>query len=311
MARPLGKDTQDASVWTEVPPEWPGSFDIYQNPELAEIFAWHLRMEVADRDGLLTLVRRRLGLGTFRLFVGAPETVGGFETWAPRLTDYSTMEVRTNQRVAELEPHRISADDNYSLITDLSVGAEKLFGGFEKRCRNAIRGGARCGVVVRRVEQPSELKTFYELCARSSANGKRFWLPSFELLRDLLATRYGTLHLAIGDGQIIGGAAFLLSSSMIGFLCAFDRGFAHLKPNNLMHFEAMKWGIENGYGFYDMGDQSLALNPQLTAFKVSFNPTFVPAFHYRVPGSRWKTLLVEASARLVRPMRHVSGGSAA
>jgi hypothetical protein len=309
MERRDGK--QDERTWIEGPADWPGSFDIYQNPELAERFAWHLRMEVADRDGLLTLVRRRLGLGTFRLFVGAPETVGGFETWAPRLTDYSYMEVRTNRPVADFEAYRISADDNYSLIKDLSVGAENLFEGFEKRCRNAIRGGARCGVVVRSVERPSELKTFYELCARASENGKRFRLPSFELFRDLLATRHSRLHLAIGEGQIIGGAAFLLSTSMVGFLCAFDRNFGHLKPNNLMHFESMKWGIENGYRFYDMGDQSLALNPQLTAFKASFNPSLVPAFHYLVPGSRWKTLLVEAGTRLIRPIRRTGERSAA
>ena len=78
---------------------------------------------------------------------------------------------------------------------------------------------------------------------------------------------------------------------MFAWMGGIDRGFVHLTPGNLMMFESMKWGIANGYRFFDMGQQSLSENPNLTKYKMGFNPLLKPAYIYNVPKSRMKILL--------------------
>ena len=97
--------------------------------------------------------------------------------------------------------------------------------------------------------------------------------------------------MAEAEVQVIGGLFFLLTHSMWGYLGATDRSCAHLKPGNLLHWEAMRWGIRRGLGFYDFGDQSLSEHPGMTRFKRAFSPLVLPSYWYNVPRSIPKRLL--------------------
>lgn len=290
--------------WLQPEPEqledWAGSFEFYQVPRIMEVFARHTGLELVDLGGALALVTRRPGFGTLRIFLGGPEAAKSSEAWREPLVDadFGYLQIRTIQPIPEHEAFRTSANDNRAMVVDLAVGLDGLLQSYEKRCRTAVRSGIRRGVEVRVAETEADFQTFQEIVLNASNGGKLFHVPPMALLRDLVGCGHGVLQLAIAGGRIVSGAFFVLSRSMVGLVAGSDREFADLKPNNVLHFESMRWAIENGFRYYDLGDQSLTANPNLALFKRGFRPKLAPAMQYVVPGKAWKRWLLDLRGRL-------------
>ena len=273
--------------------DFKGIFEIFQDPGFIEIFTKHNNLQIFDLDGLIVLMTKSRLLGYTNGILGSPEVFGTFDQWWKRIErlNYAYLKIHTTQKVDSLSRYCISQEDDYCMFNDLSVGEENLFKQFTKKCRETIRRGERRGVFTREGKDEEDLKEFYQILLKVSDNGKIFYIPGYSFIKDIFYSSYGKLLLTIGEDRIIGGYFLLLTQNMHAWTGGVDKEFSHLAPGNLMVFEFMKWGIANGYRFFGFGNQSLRENPNLTKYKMSFNPLLKPAYTYNVPKSKMKILL--------------------
>lgn len=300
MEGPLDKQRFES----DPPGGWLGSFDFHQRPDTAEVFARHFRLRVETWDGLLVLVRRVPGFGVLRAMVGGPEARGvQIHDWAPlQKVSFSELVLRTNQPYAAAEPHRTSADDNRAYVLDLRLGPEHLFSNFRRNCRKSIRSVMKRGVQVEPSADPGALNATYAMCA-VNAERQGFDIPTLDLVRDMMSVGAAQLLVARDESGILGGTVYLLAQGIWGWIGATVPGNRGRGIANFLHWGGMRWGSQNGYSFFDFGDQSAVEYPSIAAYKRSFSPMLLPAFSYTVPGSSWK----RAARGLIRTVAHRGG----
>ena len=271
-----------------------GTFELFQNPEFAQIIARHHRLSLLNLDGLIMLIAESRWLGYTNGTIGSPEVFGNFEQWEPKLEkiDFAYLKIHTTQKVEDWERFCISPTDNFNMLIDLSLGEEKIYDACTKKCRESIRIGARKGVTLRATNSAEDLQMFYAILQRISGYGRKFEIPGLSLLQDLMNSSYGKLLVAMHEERIIGGYFLLLSKNVHVWVGGIDKDFTHLTPGNVMMFETIKWAIAHGYELLDMCDQSLSENEVVAKFKMSFSPVLKPAYVYYVPKSRAKIWLM-------------------
>jgi lipid II:glycine glycyltransferase (peptidoglycan interpeptide bridge formation enzyme) len=275
------------------PKDWKGTFAILQDRPIAEILSRHSRLEILDQDGLLVLMAKNRFFGYTEGIVGSPEVDGEFAQWWQKIKDIncSFLTIHTTGKLDHLTPYRITPEDNHNMILDLSRGEEALFNDFNRSCQRAIRAGIKKGVVMREATGADDFEKFYQIILQVSQEGRKFELLSREICQELLQAGCARIFLAIGEHTVVAAELYILShNTMYGWMGSVDRNFVHLSPGNLLMFECMKWGIANGYRFYDLGQQSLSHNPGIVSFKKSFSPILTPAYSYYVPRTKYKVL---------------------
>lgn len=292
------------------------AFAIYQDPGFLEIFAKCSNMSVLNLDGLFLLAKKRPILGYMGAFLAGPENFEPFDQWWRKLEklSFSYLNIQTNIECPSLESFLISSKDNHSMIVDLRVGEENLIKTFSKNKRRNIRRAMKQNVVIRDPENDTELEEAYQICLKTSKQGKLFEVPSLNFINDLIRSDYGKAAIAVYDGTVVGGIFFMLGHKiMSGLIAGYDREYGHLNVGNLFHYQMMCWGISSGYEFYDMGHQSLSQNPNLTQSKMQFRPKLKPAYVYNIPKSKSKIILADAvkylSERLVKNFAKKTAGT--
>lgn len=292
------------------------AFAIYQDPGFLEILAKCGNMSVLDLGGLLLLAKKRPFLGYMRILLGGPENFGPFDLWRKKVEklSFSYLNIQTNIECHFLESYLISPKDNHSMIVDLRVGEQSLLETFSKNKRRNIRRAMKQNVVIRDPENDTELEEAYQICLKTSQQGKLFEVPVFSFVNELVHSNYGKACIAVYDGTVVGGSFFMLDHKiMSGLIAGYDREYGHLNVGNLLHYQMMNWGISSGYEFYDMGHQSPSQNPNLTQSKMQFRPKLKPAYVYNIPKSKSKIILADAvkylSERLVKSFAKKTAGT--
>jgi hypothetical protein len=271
-------------------------FAIYQDPVFLEIRAKCSNMSVLDLGGLLLLAKKRHILGYMRILLGGPENFEPFDLWRKKAEElsFSYLNIQTSIECPSLESYLISPKDNHSMIVDLRVGEENLLKTFSKNKRRNIRRAMKQNVVIRDPENDTELEEAYQICLKTSQQGKLFEVPSLNFINDLIRSDYGKAAIAVYDGTVVGGSFYMLGHKIMnGLIAGYAPEYGHLNVGNLLHYQMMNWGISSGYEFYDMGHQSLSQNPNLTQSKMQFRPKLKPAYVYNIPKSRTKIILAD------------------
>lgn len=280
---------------------WRSAFSIFQDAGFDAIYAKHYGIDVLDLDGLLVLAKQVPLVGCLGGLVGGPEEYGPFETWWKRVRKLrcSYLCVKTSVRADTLSGYLVSPEDNHNFVVDLRKGDEHMFKSFHRTQQQNIRRAQEKSVEIRMVDDEEGLKELYTIMVRISHNGKLFEVPPFALLVDLVRSPFGKGVLAVSEGVAVGGLFLLLAP---GVLHAWHGGpdpeMRHLNVGALLHYGAMQWGITQGFPYYDMGDQSLSANKNLTRFKMHFSPELKPAFQYLVPQSKIKCKVVDTIGSL-------------
>jgi lipid II:glycine glycyltransferase (peptidoglycan interpeptide bridge formation enzyme) len=102
------------------------------------------------------------------------------------------------------------------------------------------------------------------------------------LQRHVLAPGLGWVISARWRDHLVAGAVFLhFGRHAVYKFGASDRQFQHLRPNNLLMWDAIKWHAARGYASLHFGRTSLA-NEGLRRFKVGFGSREerLDCFHY-------------------------------
>ena len=156
-------------------------------------------------------------------------------------------------------------------VLALGRDADELRRRFKKQAWQKVKQAERQGLHVREAARADDfLDTYYEL---HLATRRRQGVPCqprrfFERLWNyVLEPGHGVLLLAEHDGAAAGGAVFLgASSTLVYKYSASLPKFWALRPNNLLLWTAMQWGIARRFDLLHFGRSDVE-NRGLRAFK--------------------------------------------
>jgi len=154
------------------------------------------------------------------------------------------------------------------LVHTLMLGddEEAVTRGFHATTRRNVRKSAGDEITVRRSISREAMVAYYRLhCATRRRHGlpPQPWRFFASIQRRVLATGGGFIMLAASGGRPAAGAVFFhFNGSAIYKFGAYDPRFRHLRPNNRVMWEAIRWCCRNGIrrlslGRTEPGDQGL------------------------------------------------------
>lgn len=141
-----------------------------------------------------------------------------------------------------------------SLILDLKQGQESIFSNFHHKTRQHIRLGERSGTVVTEGSY-SDLDTFYSLHLSTAQRHKftPYKREYFNLLwKNLAPSGWITLLIARHNNEPLSALIIVpFGKTIVCKLSGWSGKNTDLRPNEAMHWAAIKWGIEHGYDLFD------------------------------------------------------------
>lgn len=161
----------------------------------------------------------------------------------------------------------------YSHTLDLSKYEEQIFSSFRDSTKRNIKKAVREGVEINICKSLESIKKFYKLnCITRKMHG----LPPqpyyfFKKIYDFIISRdFGIVVLASHKKRAIAGAVFFhLGEKAFFKYAASDRAYQHLRPNNLVMWEGIKWYCKNGYKTFCFGRTEME-NKGLSQYKAGW-----------------------------------------
>jgi hypothetical protein len=200
----------------------------------------------------------------------------GFKSLAQRVTAYGRsrgwkyVEFRGGRKWMGEAPASLGF---YAHEVDLTGSEEQLFERVDASVRRAIRKAEREGVTVEVTDSPGAMREFYGLlCGTRKKHGMPPQpLKFFEKIHEqIVAKKLGAVALARFEGRAIaGGVYFCFGGRAVYKYGASDERFQHLRGNNLVMWEAMKWLAARGSKSLHLGRTSLG-NAGLRRFKLNW-----------------------------------------
>ena len=145
----------------------------------------------------------------------------------------------------------------YKHTVDLSEGEEKVFANFKSSVRRNIKKAEQQELRLDICHSVDSVKRFYHLQCRTR---KRHGLPPqpYTLFKNIhkhiLSNDAGFVILASDKGTTIAGAVFFHYGRTGTYKYgASDMIYQHLRPNELIMWEAMKWYTQNGFTSLSLG----------------------------------------------------------
>lgn len=160
----------------------------------------------------------------------------------------------------------------------------KIFSGFSPSTRRNIRRAGREGVNVEVVGSSEALKAFYRLhCMTRKSHGFPPQPYNFfeKILKHIILAHKGFLVLATFEKRPVAGAVFFYFGDTVVFKYgASDRRYHHLRPNNLVLWEAIKWCEEKSFRYLDFG-RTKPGDKGLLRFKAGWGTKSQPVSYYK------------------------------
>ncbi len=166
-----------------------------------------------------------------------------------------TMEIRWSLSAGK---NAFLGEKFYWHTTVLSPDSELVFKCFKRtQVQQCIRRAEKEGVTLRMGTTWDDVRLFYKLHLN---NRRRLGVPIQPLhyfrglWENLINQGLGFIIFAYHEKQLLAGAVFLHWNHTLTYkYSASDPRFWKLRPNNLVLWEAIRWGCENGYHVFDWG----------------------------------------------------------
>jgi Acetyltransferase (GNAT) domain len=193
-----------------------------------------------------------------------------------------------------------------TFIAPLPEDPEALRAGWKKTSNNlwrSLRRAEKAGVSVREGRSDSDLKRFYAMYCETMRRHRS--LPrSYKMLSmarsALSAMGLYRLLLAEHEGEVIAGGVFCAYRDTVDLVFnASSERHLRLSPNHAVYWSAIRWAIESGYPYYNMGEAPV--DGSLGRFKAQWGGEPVPRFRYDFnarEGAGAADAMRSASARL-------------
>lgn len=166
----------------------------------------------------------------------------------------------------------------------LSCGVEELFARFDGSVRRAIRKAEKAGVKTSVLETIEATQTYYALhCLTRHRHGVPPQSFSFfqNIFEHVLKPGSGFVVTALHEDRPIAAGVFV-HHGMAGMykFGASDQSCLHLRGNDMVMWEALKWYASRGYSWFSMGRTAMS-NEGLRRFKCGFGAREYPINYYR------------------------------
>jgi len=187
-----------------------------------------------------------------------------------RHRDWKFVEIRGGQDfLQDVSPFSCVYNHNLNLSQD----EDKVFSNFRDSTKRNIKKAIREGVEINIYKSLESIKKFYQLnCITRKMHG----LPPqpycfFKKIYDFIISRnFGIVVLASHKKRAIAGAVFFhLGKKAIFKYGASSSAYLHLRPNNLVMWEGIKWYCKNGYKTLHFGRTEME-NKGLRQFKAGW-----------------------------------------
>ena len=194
----------------------------------------------------------------------------------------------------------------------------------DSRIKWAANKGLRLGMRIRQAETEDELRVWYRLYLETMRRlvtmpkPYRFFELAWQrlrpqgLLRLLLAE-----HVEAGKSRLVAGFLFLQWGQTISHIVTGWRREDHaLRPNDLLHWQALQDACAEGFRYYDFGNVTVG-NQGLAQFKSKWGTQTKMIYRYSYPAVSHATVSVpdqprsgqsrSAARQLVRPIKKTIG----
>lgn len=352
-SRPVASEAGSAEDWDE--------FVVASGGPLAQTWAWGeikresgwspVRVAVSDSGrivgGAQILVRQVSALGSIGYLDGGPLALDATSTVVAATLDAIESACRAHHvRALSVDPPEDESVDRAFLESagyflsqiKTSLGAtvrvplgdeDDMLSAMKSKTRYNIRKGLRSGVAIRRGDA-SDLGIFHRLL-ESTAERNGFIAPSSSYLEAMWSqlAPLGRLAMFLADveGETVGATLVTAFGDTVVYKRgAWDGRHGRAHPNEVLHWEAMRWARDSGFEWYDFdgierevaealvaGEDPEALE-SVTRFKLGFGgqvvllptsltlvPNAVLRAGYRV-GLPW-LLRFRSFRRLIRTLR--------
>lgn len=181
----------------------------------------------------------------------------------------------------------IQSDHAYFLHTvRLASDPQVVMKRFERTHRQNIGTAEKRGVHIEQGSSLGYLRRFYELqveTRRRKGLPVQPWKFFDRLGKEILAQGLGFVLLATKDDQCLAGGLFLHWQQTLTYkYAASSNEGQECRPNNLLSWNAMRWGCENGYTAFDLGRTDLE-NAGLRRFKKGWGAEESLLIYSRLP----------------------------
>lgn len=222
------------------------------------------------------------------------------------------VEVRLDRAVAagELAAAGFESEARATYVLDLAPGPEAVWKErMQSGCRRAVRKAESSGVVVEQVLLASFLDRYCEMAASVFARWDRdppLARADYERIARLQEKgECVQVFAAWHDDRIVAAGVFPFGNGRVYYLDGVsDPEGQAVRPNNLLHWEVIRWAAAAGLEGYDMVGAGIA---GVARFKETFGPERVPttyAFRTLNPLTRLARAAYAHLAPLARSLRH-------
>ena len=144
----------------------------------------------------------------------------------------------------------------YGHSIELEEGADRALSGFSSSARRNVRRASK-SVRIERGDSEKFVKTYYRLHQMTRKRQGLFVQPYalFDgIRREVLTRGHGFVSLAFADERPIAGAVYVHWNRRAEYVFgASDSRFQHLRPNNAVMWNAVRWYAGQGYGELSLG----------------------------------------------------------
>jgi lipid II:glycine glycyltransferase (peptidoglycan interpeptide bridge formation enzyme) len=148
-------------------------------------------------------------------------------------------------------------EDHLNFIFDLSLGVDRLWDRLDKIAKKNITRAYKKGTAVSLTSSTDEIVIAYRIIQQLySKLGLPFVSEEFIVKLSQLATPSEGLRVfnATNDSEIIGARMVLIADGYIyDYYAASKEEYYNKYPNDILPWEIIKWGAENGMELFDFG----------------------------------------------------------
>ncbi len=157
-----------------------------------------------------------------------------------------------------LRKHGFFYEDHLNYLISLTRLPEVIFQSFGRRTRKNIRRGLRQGeVVIEEAKEWKQLAACYDLvhhtyrAAHVPLADLSLFKAAFDFLYPKRMVRFTLAH--VDQTPIAASVELLYKDVIYGWYGGMDRTYSSYVPSELVMWDVLKWGAENGYRVYDFG----------------------------------------------------------
>jgi lipid II:glycine glycyltransferase (peptidoglycan interpeptide bridge formation enzyme) len=205
------------------------------------------------------------------------------------------LEVITSRTDAGLT--RYTSKSVGTFIIDLKQDMESIWKSFKQQNRTQIRFAHKKGVSIRQANM-DDLKEWWGIYLETASRGK-FVKQRYEMVEELFKnTEISRLFVAAIDDKIAAGIFILTHHTPLYWIGGSLPEYWNLRPNNLIHWEIIKWAHSCGYAFYDMGGAVVNEEHGPTRFKEQFGGRYIENYRYRIDVNLWAAQVVDMMVKV-------------